>query len=60
MLVRIVLPGTVFPDKVAGAKIEIPKVIAAAEDVTASTPMEIAPKVQPRPLNKRRPPQRRR
>lgn len=54
VLVRIVLPGTVFPDKQAGAKIEIPKVIAAAEDVTSATPMEVAPKVVPVPLKKRR------
>jgi len=58
--VRIVLPGTVFPDKVAGAKIEIPKVILAAEDITSSTPMEVAPKTQPEPMRKRRAPQRRR
>lgn len=60
VLVRIVLPGTVFPDKVAGAKIEIPKIIAAAEDLSAATPMEAVPKVQPVPMKKRRPMQRRR
>lgn len=60
VLVRIVLPGTVFPDKVAGAKIEIPKVIAAAEDVTAATPMETVQKVQPPQLQKRRRPMQRR
>ena len=60
VLVRIVLPGTVFPDKVAGAKIELPKVISGAADVTAATPMEVAPKVVPVPMKKRRPMQRRR
>lgn len=60
VLVRIVLPGTVFPDKVAGAKIELPKVISGAADVNAATPMEVAPKVAPAPLKKRRPMQRRR
>ncbi|MCX8194619.1 MAG: 30S ribosomal protein S3 [Candidatus Micrarchaeota archaeon] len=58
VLVRIVLPGTKFPDKVEGAKIEIPKVISAAEDVTAATPMEVAPKEEPAPKRKR-PPHRR-
>ena len=52
VLVRIVLPGTVFPDHKAGAVIEIPKVIAAAADITAATPMETAPKVAPQPLKK--------
>ncbi|MFA6489342.1 MAG: 30S ribosomal protein S3 [Candidatus Micrarchaeia archaeon] len=60
VLVRIVLPGTVFPDKVSGAKIELPRVISGAADVTASTPMEVAPKVTPMPMKKRRPMQRRR
>lgn len=60
VLVRIVLPGTVFPDKVLGAKIEISKVIEAADDVTAATPMEAVQKVQPVPLKKRRPMMRRR
>ena len=60
VLVRIVLPGTVFPDKVLGAKIELPKIISGAADVTANTPMEIAPKVVPVPMKKRRPMQRRR
>lgn len=39
VLVRIVPPGTIFPDKVP-AKIEIPKVIAAAEEITEKTPSE--------------------
>jgi len=60
VLVRIVLPGTVFPDKQLGAKIEIPKLIASAADLTSSTPMEIAPKEVIVPLKKRRPMQRRR
>lgn len=60
VLVRIVLPGTVFPDKVAGAKIELPKIISGAADVTANTPMEVAPKVAIAPMKKRRPMQRRR
>lgn len=55
VLVRIVLPGTVFPDKVAGAKIEISKVIAAAEDVTSATPMETVQKQAIAPLKKRKP-----
>ena len=55
VLVRIVLPGTEFPDKAKGAKIELPKIIAQAEDVTAATPMEVAPKEAPAPLRKRRP-----
>ena len=61
VLVRIVLPGTVFPDKKAGAKIELAKVVMAAEDVTAATPNEVVQKVQPVPLQKRRrmPPRRR-
>lgn len=54
VLVRIVLPGTVFPDKVKGAKIEIPKVIAAAADVTAATPMEVVQKEVRPPLAKRK------
>ena len=60
VLVRIVLPGTVFPDKVAGSKPELAKVVMAADDVTAATPMEIAPKLAPAPLKKRKPMQRRR
>ncbi|MEM2963552.1 MAG: 30S ribosomal protein S3 [Candidatus Anstonellales archaeon] len=36
VLVRIVQPGTEFPDKKADSKIELPKVISAAEDVEAS------------------------
>ena len=61
VLVRIVLPGTVFPDKKVGAKIEIPKIIASADDVTSATPMEASgtPK-PPQTLKKRRPMQRRR
>ena len=55
VLVRIVLPGTVFPDKVSGAKIEIAKIIASADDVTAATPMEAVPKEAIAPLKKRRP-----
>ncbi len=31
VLVRIVPPGTIFPDKAAGKKIELPKVISAAD-----------------------------
>ena len=60
VLVRIVLPGTIFPDKVLGAKVQISKVIASAEDVTAATPREEVPKVVPQPLKKRKPMQRRR
>ena len=60
VLVRIVLPGTVFPDKVLGAKVEIAKVIEAADDITAATPNEVVQKVQPVPMKKRRPMQRRR
>ncbi len=59
VLVRIVLPGTVFPDKEKDAKIEIPKVIASADDVTSSTPMEVAEKKRVQPLKKRQPPRRR-
>ncbi len=36
VLVRIVQPGTVFPDKEPAAKIELPKIIAAAEDIESS------------------------
>jgi len=36
VLVRIVLPGTVFPDKGQVTKIEIPKIISMAEDVMQS------------------------
>jgi len=60
VLVRIVLPGTVFPDKQQGAKIELPRVISGADDVTAATPMEVVQKVVPEPMKKRRPMQRRR
>jgi small subunit ribosomal protein S3 len=60
VLVRIVLPGTKFPDKEEGAKIEIPKVIAAAADVTAATPMEVAPKEVRLPLSKRKKPMHKR
>ena len=59
VLVRIVLPGTVFPDKVAGSKAQLSRVIEAAEDITAATPNEAVQKVQPVPLKKRRPMQRR-
>jgi small subunit ribosomal protein S3 len=54
VLVRIVLPGTTFPDKVAGAKIELPKVISGADDVTAATPMEEPEQKEELPLKKRR------
>ncbi|MEM4555015.1 MAG: 30S ribosomal protein S3 [Candidatus Anstonellaceae archaeon] len=40
VLVRIVPPGTVFPDKDPSAKIQIAKVIESAEDITAATPNE--------------------
>ncbi|MBM3229221.1 30S ribosomal protein S3 [Candidatus Parvarchaeota archaeon] len=33
VLVRIVQPGTVFPDKKPGKAVELPRIIAAAEDV---------------------------
>ena len=59
VLVRIVLPGTVFPDKVTGSKAQLSRVIEAAEDITAATPNEAVQKVQPVPLKKRRPMQRR-
>lgn len=61
VLVRIVLPGTVFPDKETGAKVEIAKVISAAEDVTSFTPMErnAEEKKKMPSLKKRRPPRRR-
>lgn len=59
VLVRIVLPGTVFPDKVAGSKAQLSRVIEAAEDITAATPNEAVQKVQIVPLKKRRPMQRR-
>jgi small subunit ribosomal protein S3 len=36
VLVRIVLPGTEFPDKKVAERIEIPKVISAAESLDAS------------------------
>ncbi|OIO21696.1 30S ribosomal protein S3 [Candidatus Micrarchaeota archaeon CG1_02_47_40] len=36
VLVRIVQPGTVFPDKVPAAVVELPRIIAAAEDVERS------------------------
>ena len=60
VLVRIVLPGTIFPDKVAGAKVEIARVIEAADDITAATPNEVVQKVVIVPMKKRRPMQRRR
>ncbi len=59
VLVRLVLPGTVFPDKIAGSKAQISKVIAAAEDITSATPMEKQDKVQIVPLQKRRMPPKR-
>lgn len=59
VLVRIVLPGTVFPDKVTGSKAQLSRVIEAAEDITAATPNEVVQKIQPVPLKKRRPMQRR-
>ncbi|MCX8197165.1 MAG: 30S ribosomal protein S3 [Candidatus Micrarchaeota archaeon] len=40
VLVRIVPPGTVFPDKEPTGKIQIAKVIESAEDITAATPNE--------------------
>ena len=55
VLVRIVLPGTVFPDKDPAAKVQIAKVIESAEDITSSTPNEAVQKVQLPPLKKRRP-----
>jgi small subunit ribosomal protein S3 len=55
VLVRIVLPGTVFPDKKAGAHIEISKVIAQAADITSSTPRE----EQPKEIRQVSPPKRR-
>lgn len=36
VLVRIVQPGTVFPDKVPASVVELPRIIAAAEDVERS------------------------
>lgn len=67
VLVRIVLPGTVFPDKLPAAKIEIPKIIASAADVTDRTPREATGEEKKqitappkREFAKRRPPMRRR
>jgi len=54
VLVRLVLPGTIFPDKKSGAKIEIAKVIASADDVTSSTPRETVQKVEPLSFKKRK------
>ncbi|MCX8175083.1 MAG: 30S ribosomal protein S3 [Candidatus Micrarchaeota archaeon] len=54
VLVRIVLPGTVFPDKEAGSKAQISKVIESAEDITSATPDEVVQKEEPAPLKKRR------
>lgn len=59
VLVRIVLPGTEFPDKVSGSKAQISKVIEAAEDITSATPNEVVQKTVIVPLKKRRPMQRR-
>ncbi len=60
VLVRLVLPGTVFPDKVAGSKAQISKLIVAAEDITSATPMEQVQKEAPVSIQKRRPMQQRR
>jgi small subunit ribosomal protein S3 len=54
VLVRIVLPGTIFPDKDPAAKVQIAKVIEAAEDITSSTPNEAVQKVQLPPMKKRK------
>ncbi|MCX6771602.1 MAG: 30S ribosomal protein S3 [Candidatus Micrarchaeota archaeon] len=60
VLVRIVLPGTEFPDKVSGSKPELAKVIMAADDVSAATPLEAVQKKTFAPLKKRKPMQRHR
>jgi small subunit ribosomal protein S3 len=60
VLVRIVLPGTEFPDKVSGSKPELAKVIMAADDVSAATPLEAVQKKVFAPLKKRKPMQRHR
>ena len=60
VLVRIVLPGTEFPDKVSGSKPELAKIIMAADDVSAATPLEAVQKKTFAPLKKRKPMQRHR
>ena len=60
VLVRIVLPGTEFPDKVSGSKPELAKVIMAADEVSAATPLEAVQKKTFAPLKKRKPMQRHR
>jgi small subunit ribosomal protein S3 len=60
VLVRIVLPGTVFPDKEAGSRAQISKVIESAEDITSATPNEQIAKEEPVPMKKRKPMQKRR
>ena len=60
VLVRIVLPGTEFPDKVSGSKPELAKVIMAADEVSAATPLEAVQKKIFAPLKKRKPMQRHR
>ncbi len=47
VLVRIVQPGTVFPDKKPGEKVALPKTISAAEDVNRA-PRETVEKEQPK------------
>lgn len=54
VLVRIVLPGTEFPDKVAGSKPELAKVITSADEVSAATPMEAEQKKEYPSLKKKR------
>ncbi len=46
VLVRIVQPGTVFPDKTPGQKISLPKTITAAEDVQRAPREEIVKEQQ--------------
>lgn len=58
VLVRIVQPGTVFPDKKVGEKVALPKIIAAAEDVQRA-PREVIEKEQPKPQQAPRRPRRR-
>ena len=60
VLVRIVLPGTEFPDKVSGSKPELAKVIMAADEVSAAPPLEAVQKKIFAPLKKRKPMQRHR
>ena len=54
VLVRIVLPGTIFPDKDPTKKIQIAKVIESAADITSATPNEAIPKAQPPQMKKRK------